>query len=156
MEGVLDADMISILKSTPGIVRNKSGIVRQLVDPANWVKLLTMHDPTTVVKASQWIRVCNGAYKGDVGFVMEVETWGVQVLVIPHLKRPTASQAAASLKRKRTAIKPEPMLFDSNTFSSVFQHQAKLTPSLWNLHLLRTHFRPWTPPSGLGFPFNIH
>ena len=96
MEGVLDADMISILKLTPRIVRNKSGIVRQLVDPADWVKLLTMHDPMTVVKAGQWIRVCNGAYKGDIGFVMEVETWGVRVLVVPRLK--TASQAAASLK----------------------------------------------------------
>ena len=98
MEGVLDADMISILKSTPGIVRNKSGVVCQLVDPADWVKLLTMHDPTMVVKAGQWIRVCNGAYKGDLGFVMEVETWGVWVLVVPRLKRPTVSQVAASLK----------------------------------------------------------
>ena len=91
MEGVLDADMISILKLTPRIVRNKSGIVCQSVDPADWVKLLTMHDPTTVVKAGQWIWVCNGAYKGDIGFVMGVETWGVWVLVILCLKRPTAS-----------------------------------------------------------------
>ena len=57
-----------------------------------------MHDPMTVVKAGQWIWVCNGAYKGDTDFAMEVETWGVQVLVIPCLKRPTASQAAALLK----------------------------------------------------------
>ena len=98
MEGVLDADMISILKLTPGIIRNKSGIVCQLVDPADWVKLLTMHDPTMVVKAGQWIWVCNGAYKGNIGFVTEVETWGVRVLVVPRLKRPTVSQAAASLK----------------------------------------------------------
>ena len=73
VEGVLDADMISILKLTPRIVWNKSGVVRQLVDPADWVKLLTMHDPTMVVKAGQWIWVCNGAYKGNVGFVMEFD-----------------------------------------------------------------------------------
>ena len=65
MEGVLDADTISILKLTPGIVRNKSGVIHQLVDPADWVKLLTMHDPTMVVKAGQWIRVCNGG--GNLG-----------------------------------------------------------------------------------------
>ena len=65
MEGVLDADMISILKLTPGIIRNKSGVVCQLVDPADWVKLLTMHDPMTVVKAGQWIWVCNGG--GNLG-----------------------------------------------------------------------------------------
>ena len=86
MEGVLDADMIPIFKLTPRIIQNKSGVVCQLVDPADWVKLLTMHDPTMVVKAGQWIQVCNGAYKGNVGFVMEVETWGVWVLVVPCLK----------------------------------------------------------------------
>ena len=74
VEGVLDADMISILKLTPGIVQNKSGVVCQLVDPADWVKLLIMHDPMMVVKAGQWIQVCNVAYKGNIGFVMEVET----------------------------------------------------------------------------------
>ena len=32
VEGVLDADMSSILQLTPRIIQNKSGIVRQLVD----------------------------------------------------------------------------------------------------------------------------
>ena len=32
VEGVLDADMISILKLTPRIIQNKSGIVSQLFD----------------------------------------------------------------------------------------------------------------------------
>ena len=57
-----------------------------------------MHDPMVVVKAGQWIQVCYGAYKGDVGFVTGVETWGVQVLVVPCLKIPTLQQVAASLK----------------------------------------------------------
>jgi hypothetical protein len=54
-----------------------------------------------------------------------VEAWGARVLVVPRLKTPTR-QAAASLKRKRTAIRPEPRLFDPTSFSSVFQRQAKL------------------------------
>jgi transcription elongation factor len=77
-----------------------------------------------VVKANQWIRVRNGAYKGDLGFVTHVEAWGARVLVVPRLKTPTP-QATASLKRKRSAIKPEPKLFDPTTFSSMFQRQAK-------------------------------
>ena len=125
MEGNLDANMISILRSTPGIVCNKTGIVCQLVDPSDWVKLLTMHDPTMVVKAGQWIRVHKGVYKGDLGFVTDVETWGVRVLVTPCLKGPTAPQAATSLKQKRTATKPKPILFNPNTFSSIFQCLAK-------------------------------
>jgi hypothetical protein len=125
VEGILDADMISLLNLTPGIIRKKSGVVREIIDPSDWVKLLTMQDPMTVVKASQWIRVRNGVYKGDVGFVTHVEAWGARVLVVPRLKTPTP-QAAASLKRKRTAIRPEPRLFDPATFSSVIQRQAKL------------------------------
>jgi hypothetical protein len=126
VEAVLNAGMISLLNLTPGIIRGRTGFVRQLIDPSDWVKLLTMQDSEsmTVLKAGQWVRVHNGVYKGDPGFVTHVETWGVQVLVSPRLKTPTP-QAAASLKRKRSAIKPEPRLFDPATFSSVFQRQAK-------------------------------
>ena len=125
VEGILDADMISLLNFTPGIIRNQSGVVRQIIDPSDWVKLLTMQDPTTAVKANQWIRVRNGTYKGDLGFVLCVDTWGARVLVLPRLKTPT-SQEATSLKRKRTSIRPEPMLFNPTTFSSLFQTQPKL------------------------------
>ena len=125
MEGILDANMISLLDFTPGIIRKQSGVVRQTIDFSDWVKLLIMQDPMTVVKARQWIRVRNGLYKGDLGFLTHVEAWGARVLVIPRLKTPTPA-AAASLKRKRTAIKPEPRLFDPATFSFLFQRQAKL------------------------------
>jgi hypothetical protein len=125
VEGILDANLIYLLNSTPGIIRKQSGVVRQIIDPSDWVKLLTMQDPMTVVKANQWIRVRNGVYKGDLGFVTQLEAWGARVLVVPRLKTPT-SQVAASLKRKRTAIRPAPRLFDPATFSSVFQRQPKL------------------------------
>ena len=125
VEGNLDADMISLLNLTPGIIRNRSGVVRQLIDPSDWLKLLTMHDPISVVKAGQWIRVLKGVYKGDLGFVTRVEAWGAEVLVVPRLKTPTP-QTDTSLKRKRTAIKPEQRLFDPDTFSSIFQRQPNL------------------------------
>jgi hypothetical protein len=125
VEGILDADMISLLSLTPGVIRKQSGLVRQVINPSDWVKLLTMQDPTTVVEAGQWIRVRKGVYKGDLGFVTHVEAWGARVLVVPRLKIPTP-QEATSLKRKRTVIKPVPKLFDPITFSSVFQRQPKL------------------------------
>jgi len=126
VEGILDANVVSLLNLTPGIIRKRcSGVVRQIIDPSDWVKLLTMQDTKTVVKASQWVRVCKGVYKGDLGFVTDVEAWGARVLVVPRLKTPTP-QAAVSLKRKRTAIRPEPRLFDPTSFSSVFQRQPKL------------------------------
>ena len=125
VEGHLDADMIYLLKLTPGIIQKRSGIVHQLIDPSDWVKLLTMQDPISVVKAGQWIVVRKGVYKGDLGFVTRVEAWGTEVLVIPRLKTPTP-QGDTSLKRKRTAIKPEQGLFDPATFSFIFQRQPKL------------------------------
>ena len=124
VEGNLDADMITLLNLTPGIIRNRTGVVRQLIDPSDWVKLLTMQDPISVVKANQWIRVRTGRYKGDLGFVTRVQAWGAEVLVVPRLKTPTP-QADISLKRKRTTIKPEQRLFDPATFLSIFQRQPK-------------------------------
>jgi hypothetical protein len=125
VESILDADMISLLNLTPGIIRKQNGVVRNIIDPTDWVKLLTMQDPTTLVKSGQWVRVRKGTYKGDIGFVSRVYTWGARVLVVPRLKTPT-SQEATSLKRKRTSTKAEPSLFDSGTFSSLFQIQPKL------------------------------
>ena len=56
VEAILDTGMISLLNLTPRIIQyQKTGIVREIVDPSYWVKLLTMHDPTAVVKAGQWI-----------------------------------------------------------------------------------------------------
>ena len=125
VEGVLDANTTFLLSSTPGIIRKQSGVVRHAIDPCDWVKLLTMKDPTTVVKACQWVRVRKGAYEGELGFVTHVEAWGARVLVVPRLKAPTP-RAATSLKRKRTPIKPEPSLFDPVTFSTMFQREPKL------------------------------
>ena len=125
VEGNLDDDVISLLNLTPEIIWKQSGIVHQLIDPSNWVKLLTMQDPIFEVKAGQWIQVRKGMYKGDLGFVTCVEAWGAQVLVVPHLKIPTP-QANTLLKRKQTAILPEPRLFNLATFSSMFQRQPKL------------------------------
>ena len=69
--------MFSLLNLTPGIIKKQSsGVVRQKIDPSDWMKLLTMQDPMTVVKAGQWIRVRNGLYKWDLGFLTHVEAWG--------------------------------------------------------------------------------
>ena len=125
MEGNLDGNLISLLESTPGIIRTKSGLVKWTIDSTNWLKLLTMDDPMTAVKAGQWVRVCKGAYKGDLGFVKNVEAWGAIVLVVPRLEMSTPP-ASTSLKRKRSAIRPEQSLFDAATFSSVFNRQPRL------------------------------
>jgi hypothetical protein len=53
VEGVLDNHTTDLLSSMPGIIRKQSGVVRHTIDPSDWMKLLTMKDPITVVKARQ-------------------------------------------------------------------------------------------------------
>jgi hypothetical protein len=95
----LDVDTISLLNSTPGIIQKQSGIICQSIDPSDWVKLLTMQDSMTVVKAGQWIWVRTGVYKGDIGFEKCIELWGAQILMVPHLQTSTPEMATL-LKRK--------------------------------------------------------
>jgi hypothetical protein len=83
VEGVLDDNTTNLLSPTPGMIRKRSGTVRHAIDPSDWVKLLTMRDPMTVVKVCQWIRVRNGAHKGGLCFVTDVEAWGARASVAP-------------------------------------------------------------------------
>jgi hypothetical protein len=53
VEGVFNAGMLSLLKLTPGIIWKQSGVVHQIVNPSDWVRLLIMQDPMTAVNASQ-------------------------------------------------------------------------------------------------------
>ena len=61
--------------------------------------------------------VRKGPYKGDVGFVAGIESWGVEVLLVPCLAAPLFS-----LKRKQSTVPPPPVLFDPPTF----YHQHKI------------------------------
>ena len=122
-----------------------------------------MQDLMTVANAGQWVQVHKGLYKGDLGFVTHVEAWGTQVLVIPHLKIET-SQAATSLKRNQTAIRPESRLFHPNIFKSVSQHELILQDNgtytsrrlLFDHGLLRQTFNLHSiSPASTTIPSNI-
>lgn len=118
VEGVMDPNVISLLKITPGIIRKLHGVVRQIIDPSDGVKMLTMQDPSTSVVVGQWIQVNKGIYKGDVGFVSRLETWGAYVLLVPRLQAPNTD---SSLKRKRTTVRPGPALFNPDSFKIMYK-----------------------------------
>jgi transcription antitermination factor NusG len=117
LEAVMNPNLDFLLKSAPGIIRTHQDVVRHQVDFPDWTKLLTMKDPATIVEVGQWVRIYSGLYKGDFGFVAHLETWGVEVLLVPRLKAPNMD---SSRKRKRTAIRPEPALFDLNNFRHLY------------------------------------
>ncbi len=85
-----------LLGHTPGIICNRQGVIRQGVDISDWTKLLKMTTPSEIIKPKQWVRVCKEMYKGDIGFVISVESWGVEVLLIPHLQSDNVASAPSS------------------------------------------------------------
>jgi transcription antitermination factor NusG len=111
LEAHMDTDIIQLLRHTPGIILNQQGVVRQGVDISDWTKLLMVTTPSEIFKPKQWVRVCKGMYRGDIGFIIRTESWGVEVLLIPRLQSSSVKLAPPS-KRKRTKIPPQPALLD--------------------------------------------
>ena len=111
LEAHMDTNVVQLLGHTPGIILNRQGVVQQGVDISDWTKLLKMTTPSEIVEPKQWVRVCKGMYKGDIGFLISTESWGVEVLLIPRLQSDNVALAPSS-KRKRTKIRPQPALLD--------------------------------------------
>jgi len=118
LETTMNEHINRLLKLTPGIVSHRTGIIREQIDFQDWTKMLTMNDIKTDVDVGRWVRVRKGTYKGDIGYVIASESWGVHLLLVPRLPPPNI--ASSSLKRKRSAIALEPALFDANTIERVY------------------------------------
>jgi len=81
-----------------------------------------MKNSNTNLKEGKWARVQRGLYKGDVGLVVAVKTWGVELLLLPRLCPPLA---VSTLKRKRSSIPTMPVLFDLVEFSRTYNINPK-------------------------------
>jgi len=62
--------------------------MRGEINPSDFMRLLTMMEPTCNWKEGEWAQVRKELYKGDVGLVVAVENWGVEVLLPPCLNPP--------------------------------------------------------------------
>jgi len=95
----MDTNVVQLLGHMPGIICNRQGVVQQGVDTLDWMKLLKMRTPSEIVEPKQWVRVCKGMYKGDIGFVISMESWGAEVLLIPHLQSDDVALAPSSKQK---------------------------------------------------------
>jgi hypothetical protein len=111
LEATMNQLLHSLLKRTPGIILHQSGLIVQAIQFKDWVPLLETHDSQNKMDVGKWVEVRKGMYKGDVGFVDSVESWGVYVLLVPRLTSPSPSYILPS-KRKRTTPHATPALFD--------------------------------------------
>jgi transcription antitermination factor NusG len=120
LETRMNRKLCQLLKCTPGIIVRDSGLISQRIEFKDWLPLLKMHDDArNMPQVGKWAEVKKGLYKGDVGCVDSVETWGVQLLLIPRLPPPEPSYALPA-KRKHTRPRPMPQLFDPVAIKQVY------------------------------------
>ena len=85
LEAHMDTNVVQLLGHTPGIIHNCQGLVWQGVDISDWTKLLKMRTPSEIVELKQWVQVCKGMYKGDIGFVISMESCSTAVHAMESL-----------------------------------------------------------------------
>jgi transcription antitermination factor NusG len=118
LETTMNEHMNRLLKLTPGIVRHQTGIICEQIKFQDWTKMMMMCDHETDVNVGSWVRVRKGTYKGDIGYVVALEPWGVRLLLVPRLPPPRLTGSA--LKRKCSTPTPEPTLFDPVTIERIY------------------------------------
>lgn len=114
----MNRELIKLLKQTPGIIIVRQSIRYESIPFPDSLAMLKMHSPDTLAEKGAWIRVLKGGYRGDVGLIIAMKSWGVEVVLIPRLSTPQDDLTpgpSTSTKRKRTSIRPEPSLFDPNS-----------------------------------------
>jgi hypothetical protein len=92
-----------LLQRTPGVIVCSSGIISQPIPFEEWLPLLKMQGSKDLPKVGKWVEVQKGIYKGDAGYVDSVDTWGVQLLLIPRLP-PKPSYVLPSKRKRAHAV----------------------------------------------------
>ncbi|KAF8173085.1 hypothetical protein BJ912DRAFT_932084 [Pholiota molesta] len=113
----MNSHLVQLLSNISGITRTREGLRYQIIEPADRPKLLTLpKNRIPVCAAGQWVQIRKGLYKGDVGLVSQTHFWGVFLLVVPRLSYGTAQDGKGKGKRKATAVRNPPRLFDRKEF----------------------------------------
>lgn len=86
IEGRLDGDVKALLMKTPGIRKTKNGPVTEGIAQGDWSKVLSMKGRAEKAVTGEWVTIRDGSiYEGDIGLVVRVESWGVELLVVPRI-----------------------------------------------------------------------
>jgi len=110
----MNKDLGKLLTITPGVIRNRCGLVFQHIERGEGLKLLNMPLASDKQIASgRWVKVRRGIYKGDVGHVIMTQDSSIWLLLVPRLPLP-------KVIRKHTQAHPTPALFDHETTKQVY------------------------------------
>ncbi|KAF8169926.1 hypothetical protein BJ912DRAFT_933537 [Pholiota molesta] len=120
LECQMTRDLIDLLKKTPGIKQTHQGLRSRQIDNTDYVSLFTMIDSGTDFAVGNWVIVKKGLYKGDIGLISGVKTWGVEVLLVPRFAYRLLDKKQ---KRKATTIRPAAELFDAAKVEGPLSHK---------------------------------
>ena len=92
-----------------------------LIDMEEWTKLLDMDSGIKFPSVGDWVTVCRGLYKGDVGYILSVENWGqVTLLLIPRPPPPPeVGPSSGKGKRKQSGTCSNPAMFTWEVLDNV-------------------------------------
>ena len=76
----MNSTLAKLLFSAPNIVCPNDGLFS--IDMEEWMKLLDMDSGIKFPSVGDWVTVCRGLYKGDVGYVLSIENWGQVTLLL--------------------------------------------------------------------------
>ena len=113
-------ELIQLLSRTTGIICTSKGIMSKKIDPTEYPDLLCMKTVKFDITVGQWVKIKRGNYKGDIGRVMKMHAWGIDVCLVPRMTRQNNENTR---KRKASKVVPEPELFfpqfsaDNNYYS---------------------------------------
>ena len=85
LECSMNKYLVHLLLKIPGIIQTREGLIYQLIELNDRLKLLTLPKNKCLLGIGQWVRVLRGRYKGDVGLVCRTRAWGADVLLLPQL-----------------------------------------------------------------------
>ncbi len=114
LEATMNEQLRNLLKLTPGIARTRFGLSCQMIPFDDGVKSLEVRQFMQPEDVGKWVRVRKGIYKGDVGYVLSAESWGVRLLLVPRFP-PPQSTSGSCLKRKRSHLRSAPALFNQES-----------------------------------------
>jgi hypothetical protein len=133
IEAFMNPTLSKLLHSKPQLIRPQEGF--GVIDMEEWTMLLDM-DNEWYPSVGDWVAVCHGLYKGDVGYVQSIENWGqVGLLLVP----PPPVVGSSSRKRKWSGTRAEPHLFTKDMLMNfmmnhgVTQFQQGIDNSWWTI-----------------------
>jgi len=110
-----------LLSLIPGVISPNHGPIKFFIDVPDHIGIITLPKLVEMCfEVGNWARVLRGLYKDDISLVASIETWGVSLLLVPHLLPAWNNRNLTTTNRKQKRCqqtsRPPPALFNAFQF----------------------------------------